>query len=106
MEYTALLTHQPGSPWRAVVPALPDCVAEAPTRAEVLAKIQARIEETISHTEMLQIEVPTRSKNANGSATVDALAEIAALAQPIGPANLACEFDRYTERVLDDDPAE
>ena len=67
MEYTALLTHQPGSSWRAVVPALPDCVAEAPTRAEVLAKIQTRIEETISNTEMLQIEVPALSKDTNGT---------------------------------------
>ncbi len=39
------------------------------------------------------------------SGEVDALAEIAALAQPIGPANLAREFDSFTERVLDDDPA-
>ena len=40
------------------------------------------------------------------SEKVDALAEIAALAQSLGPANLSREFDRYTKRVLNDDLAE
>ncbi|HRJ40724.1 MAG TPA: hypothetical protein PL105_02535 [Caldilineaceae bacterium] len=104
MEYTTLLTHQPGSPWRAVVPGLPDCVAEAPTRAEVLTRIRARIAEQASYTEVLQIEFSVSLQNANGDGAVDALAEIIAMAQPIGPANLARDFDRYTERVLDDNP--
>ena len=69
MEYTTLLTQQPNSLWRAVVPGLPDCVAEAPSRAEVLVKIQARIAETISYTEVLQIEVPASPKNTNGTAS-------------------------------------
>ena len=60
----------------------------------------------MSHTEVLKIEVPAGLQNVNGDVTVDALAEIAALAQPIGPANLAREFDGYTERVLDNDPAQ
>lgn len=67
MEYTTLLTHQPDSLWRAVVPGLPDCVAEAPSRAEVLVKIQKRIAETVSYTEVLQIEVPASPKNTNGT---------------------------------------
>jgi len=66
MEYTTLLTHQPGFPWRAVVPGLPDCVAEAATRTEVLVKIQERIVETVSYTEILQVDVPVSPKSANG----------------------------------------
>lgn len=38
-------------------------------------------------------------------APLDALAEIAALAQPLGPADLARNFDTYTGRVLPDEPA-
>ena len=34
---------------------------------------------------------------------VNALAEIAAMAQPIGPADLSINFDSYTRRILDDD---
>lgn len=38
--------------------------------------------------------------------SVDALAEIAALAQPLGPANLSINFDKYTRQVLDDESVE
>ena len=34
---------------------------------------------------------------------VDALAEIASLAQPIGPSDLARKFDQYVERIQPDD---
>jgi len=57
MQYTTVLTHQPGQPWRAVVPALPDCVAEAPTRAEVIEKITECVQDTIQYTEILQLQV-------------------------------------------------
>ncbi len=33
---------------------------------------------------------------------VDALAELTKLAQPLGPVDLARNFDRYTHRVLED----
>ena len=69
MEYTTLLTHQTDSPWRAVVPGLPDCAAEAPTRAEILVKIQKCIAEMVSYTEVLQIEVPASPKSTNGTST-------------------------------------
>ena len=68
MKYTTLVTHQPGLPWRAVVPGLPDCSAEAPTRDEVLERIQARIVETVAHTEVVQIEAPATPENTNGDA--------------------------------------
>lgn len=38
--------------------------------------------------------------------TRDALAEIAALAQPLGPADLSVNFDIYTKQVLVDDSAD
>ncbi len=66
MKYTTLLTYQPDSLWRAVVPGLPDCTAEAATRAEVLVKIQERIAETVSYTEVVQVEVPVSLKTTNG----------------------------------------
>ena len=39
------------------------------------------------------------------SAPLDALAEIAAMAQPLGRADLAANFDIYTGRLLSDEPA-
>ncbi len=58
MEYTVFLTQQPNTPWRAVVHELPDCVVEAPTRAEALEKIQQRILAIVSHTEVLRLQIP------------------------------------------------
>ena len=40
----------------------------------------------------------------NEASSLDALAEIAAMAQPLGPADLAENFDTYTGRVLSDEP--
>ncbi len=37
------------------------------------------------------------------SASVDALTEIALMAQPLGPADLARNFDTYAKRVFDDE---
>ena len=45
------------------------------------------------------------SPHANGQ-NVDALAEIAALAQPLGPADLSVNFDKYTYQVVGDESAE
>lgn len=42
------------------------------------------------------------SVTVESSSAVDALDEIAALARPIGPADLAENFDRYTGRVIED----
>ncbi len=36
---------------------------------------------------------------------IDALAEIAAMAQPMGPDDLARNFDRYTDRIIANEPA-
>jgi len=58
MEYTVILTRQPGAPWRAAVPVLPNCTVEAPTRTEALEKIQERIITVTSHSEVLRLHVP------------------------------------------------
>ena len=39
------------------------------------------------------------------ASSLDALAEIAAMAQPLGPADLAEKFDTYTGRVISDESA-
>jgi hypothetical protein len=58
MEYTVILTQPAVARWRATVPALPDCSAEAPTRAEVLGKIRERIISVARQTEVLRLQVP------------------------------------------------
>ena len=62
MEYTVILTQQPGDPWRAAVPVLPDCTVEAPTRTEALEKIQERIIVITSHSEVLRLHVHAAPK--------------------------------------------
>ena len=75
MQYTTVLTHQPGQPWRAVVPALPDCVAEAPTRAEVIEKITECVQDTIQYTEILQLQVQVAPRNGDAESTINQAAE-------------------------------
>lgn len=57
MEHTVILTRQPGVPWRAAVPVLPDCTVEAPTRAEALEKIREHIIVVTSHSEVLHLHM-------------------------------------------------
>jgi hypothetical protein len=47
-----------------------------------------------------QTYLVTMEPDANASQSVDALAEIAAMAQPLGPADLARNFDLYTGRTV------
>ncbi len=58
MEYTVILTRQPGAPWRAAVPILPNCAVEASTRTDALEKIRERIIVVINHSEILRLHVP------------------------------------------------
>ena len=46
-----------------------------------------------------KITVPVLSET-EGESKVDALAEIATMAQPLGPSDLARNFDNYTQRVI------
>lgn len=63
MQYTVLLSRQPDAHWRAVVPVLPDCVAEAATREDVLARIKEHIAEVHNNFEFVQVEVPLLNGN-------------------------------------------
>ena len=65
MEYTVILTRQPGAPWRASVPVLPDCAIEAPTRAKALEEIQKRILLVTNYSEVLRLQVPAAPKMAD-----------------------------------------
>lgn len=67
MQYTVMLTKPPDAPWRAIVPALPNYVAEAATREEALAQIKTRLAEAQQYVEYVQIEVPNESLG-NGTA--------------------------------------
>lgn len=67
MEYTVVITKEPDTPWRAFVPALLNCKAEAETRDEVVERIKERVAQC--HLEVLRIEVPDseKSQKSNGS---------------------------------------
>lgn len=59
MEYTVVITKDPHAPWRAVVPTIANCEAEAETREEVLERIQAALASLPErHIEVVKIEVP------------------------------------------------
>ncbi len=66
MQYTELLSKQPDAPWRALVPVLPDCVAEAATREEALARIKEHIAQIHQNFEIVQVEVPLLNGNQSG----------------------------------------
>lgn len=61
MEYIVFLTGQPGAPWRATVPWLPECMVEAPTRDEALKRIRQRISDVVNHIEVLRVQLPDPS---------------------------------------------
>lgn len=79
-------------------------------------RFQARVENgTLVSTEDINLQVEAKSGTTywvtielRGEPTLgaNALAELAALAQPLGPANLARNFDTYTKRVLRDESTE
>ena len=56
MEYIVVLEKEMGH-YRAVVPVLPDCVAEGQTRAETLERMRKAIEDRLSKVEITTIEV-------------------------------------------------
>lgn len=88
-------------------------VATQNSPAKRVLRFKARVEngviipvETISlpsgQTYLVTLQAETKPTEA---APLDALAEIAAMAQPLGPADLARNFDTYAGRVLNDEPA-
>ncbi len=74
MQYTVMLTKQTETHWRAVVPALPECVTEAATRDAALAQIKERIAQTRPQVEFVQVEVPDAPAH-NGLSTEQPLTE-------------------------------
>lgn len=68
MEYTVVITKDPQAPWRAVVPTLAHCEAEADTREEVLERIRAAIAQIPErHIEVVTIDVPVAPTSTNGT---------------------------------------
>jgi hypothetical protein len=53
-----------------------------------------------------QIYLVTLQPEPKAEAGLDALAEIAGMAEPLGPTDLARNFDAYTGRVITDESAE
>jgi len=62
MQYTTILTHQPGTLWQEFVPMLPDCQVKGATCNEVLDKIKSRIKDISLHMEVLQLQVSTQGE--------------------------------------------
>ena len=58
MQYTVFVMQKPDTAWQAIVPALPNCVVEAPTQGEALNQIQQRITEIANHSEVLRVQGP------------------------------------------------
>ena len=56
MEYVVFLEKEKGH-YRAVVPALPDCVVEGQTRAETLSRLRQAIVDRLRKVEITKIEV-------------------------------------------------
>ena len=67
MQYTVFVMQKPDTIWQAIVPTLPNCVAEAPTRGEALSKIRQRIAEIANHIEVLRMPGPDPAQTTNGS---------------------------------------
>ncbi|MFN8493356.1 MAG: type II toxin-antitoxin system prevent-host-death family antitoxin [Caldilineaceae bacterium] len=79
----------------------PAAVLLSPAQWDALANALAVYRQRAEVAEQL---VASTAAYAKGDTTeVDALAAIAALAQPLGPSDLASNFDLYTKRVLNDE---
>jgi hypothetical protein len=87
-----------------------DAIAPGPGEKTIL-QFRARVENGVivpeeaidlpaGYTYLVTLQLEPESKT-----SVDALAEIAAIAQAIGPADLARNFDTYTNQIVDE-PAE
>lgn len=75
----------------------PAAVLLLPEQWDAIAEALAQTRHRIAVAERL---LPIGNGNDHGyEYEVDAFAEIAALAQPLGPADLSINFDKYTNRV-------
>ncbi len=71
MQYTVVISEKPGGQWQAIVPVLPNCTAEAPTREEVLARIKNNLMAAAANLEVVQMEIPENGSQ-NGQAKLSA----------------------------------
>ena len=69
MQYTVMLTKDADAHWRAVVPALPEYVAEAATREAALAQLSERLAQAQPQIEFVQVVVPDATTNGQASVT-------------------------------------
>jgi hypothetical protein len=69
MQYTVMLTRDAETHWRAVVPALPEYVAEAATREAALAQLSERLMQAQPQIEFVQVVVPDAKTNGQASVT-------------------------------------
>jgi prevent-host-death family protein len=80
----------------------PAAVLLSPEQWDAIAEALAQTRHPVAVAERL----PPIGNGNDHEYEVDAFAEIAALAQPLGPADLSINFDKYTNRVLSDELAE
>ena len=80
-------------------PAQWDAIAQTLEEYQQRFAAKAPASQTPAPNESQSLAMPPQKKN-------DALAEIAALAQPYGPSDLARNFDKYMGRVSDDESAD
>ena len=57
MQYQVLVQNESGNHYVAAVVGIPDCVAEAPTKAQAIAKARAALAERLAQGEIVTIEV-------------------------------------------------
>ena len=83
----------------------PAAVLLSPVQWDAIAEALAYFRQPESVIKQLVTAHNFNSDTNGADHEVDALAEIAALAQPFGPPDLARNFDKYMNRVSDDEPA-
>jgi predicted RNase H-like HicB family nuclease len=65
MKYTVVLTEKVDGNIHVTVPGLPDCIVDANTRNEALAKTRETISEIISRSEIVQLDLSVEPKSRN-----------------------------------------
>lgn len=67
MQYMVVLEPIPAGGYRGVVPALPGCVGEGPTREEALAQVKVALEGRLAQVEFARVEVHTPVRGVAGN---------------------------------------
>ena len=83
----------------------PSAILISPAQWNVIAERWEEVQQKSRDREDAS-QAAQNDKTIDNGTTVDALAQIAAMAQPLGPSDLSLNFDHYTEQVLDDAAAQ